>query len=207
MHLKAPSDEISVNDNLKSFLKNNPNPKVILRTPKRLTNTVQGEELSIDYNNIYFVIEKELRSAGFIVRDRGLFDLVASNDDVATTYDKVAETTKTDLIIELIQFDPTVTYKTNRYFRNKELTKEATSLNVFKKDGAKVEFKVIMVKNNEISGTYKFNFSPCENTPCEWMKKGGKGHSSKPEPFTTVEIDPLEEFIKEVTQVLIKTMK
>ena len=77
-------------------------------------------------------------------------------------YSKIKELTNTDIILEVVNIDPSVLYTTNKVttVTAKKETENIGSVD-YKEKGASVEYKVILVKNNEIAGTYKFNYKPC----------------------------------------------
>ena len=70
----------------------------------------------INGNNIeeiYNAIEKELLKENYSVRDRGLFNELLSKAQT-TDYSKIKELTNTDIILEVVNIDPSVVYTTNR---------------------------------------------------------------------------------------------
>uniref|UniRef100_UPI003517B70D hypothetical protein n=1 Tax=Xanthomarina gelatinilytica TaxID=1137281 RepID=UPI003517B70D len=115
---KPSENEIFSTDRLSTFLKSNPSPKVVLRTPSMSSQTAEEEDVSY----LYSAIEKELLSNGFIVRDRNLFNQVVSNNENTVDYAKLKTKTDTDLIIELIKLDRKVIYETNEYYTDKGKT-------------------------------------------------------------------------------------
>ena len=63
-----------------------------------------------------------------------------------------------------------------------------------------------MVKNNEIAGNYKYNYTPCpDGCPLtDWIyNKRTKALELK----ETVEVNALEEFMKTCTQQLVQSFK
>ena len=59
---------------------------------------------------------------------------------------------------------------------------------------------MILVKNNEIAGTYKFNYKPCpDGCELETFKFSGKNNNRKLELRESVEINNMEEFLKITT--------
>jgi hypothetical protein len=108
---KKVENEISFNDNLKTFIKTNKSPSIVLRIPggaSTMTSSQAGKG-----NQIYNTIENSLMKNGFTVRDRALFNEVVDKID-ATDYSKIYNLTKTDLIIELVSLNTKVKYTTNR---------------------------------------------------------------------------------------------
>ncbi|HAB26939.1 MULTISPECIES: hypothetical protein [Flavobacteriaceae] len=202
---KPSENEIFSTDRLSTFLKSNPSPKVVLRTPSMSSQTTEEEDVSY----LYSAIEKELLSNGFIVRDRNLFNQVVSNNENTVDYAKLKTKTDTDLIIELIKLDRKVIYETNEYYTDKGKT--GLLEDPYKQYGAVVEFKVVLIDNNEFAGTYKFHYAPCaEGKGCEIsesFKERMKRIEKEKEGYVIVEKDILEEFMRHATYRLVEDMR
>jgi len=159
-------------------------------------------------NVLYNAIEKELVKQNFSVRDRGLFNELL-NKSQTSDYSKIKELTNTDIILEVVNMDLSVLYATNKIITvgTKKETVKLGNID-YKEKGASSEFKVILVKTNEIAGTYKYNYTPCENG-CEigTFKFTGKRGNKKIELRETVEINTMEEFVKLSTKKLIQSFK
>jgi hypothetical protein len=219
------------NKNLQTFLKNNSSPKIVLRVPnveENVTSKITNEQQIVtqkekERNDLYYnAIEKELLMAGFSVRDRGLFNEVLKKMQRDTKqnidYSQIQELTNTDLILEVVKIDPSIEYVTNKYYtigkRDKKV--ESTSGVEYKQYGASAEFKIILVSNNEMSGSFKFHYTPCLDG-CETSTLKNKVNlniipKSKssviaPPAYTGVEVDRMEEFIKRCTKDLVKSVK
>ena len=108
-------------------------------------------------SDVYGTIEKELAKAGFIVRDRSLFNKL-SNDNKVQDYSKLRELTNTELILEVVRVRK-IPYDTNEYVNSNGKEKIAP-FNI-KMYGEKIEFRIISVKNNDMVGNYVFNYTPC----------------------------------------------
>jgi hypothetical protein len=204
---KAP-DEVYANNNLKEFFKDNKSPNIVLRVPNNNDKATSNTSTSKDNNVLYNAIEKELLRQGFSVRDRGLFNELLSKAQTSD-YSKIKDLTNTDLILEVVNIDPAVVYTTNKITlvgKRKE-TEQIGNID-YKKFGASVEFRIIMVKNNEIAGTYKYNYHPCPNG-CELgtFSFAGRRANQKVLLKETVSVNTLEEFIKICTQDLIKSFR
>ncbi len=208
--IKFPSvpDETYANPNLRDFFKSNRNPNIVLRVPNN--NDKATSNTSINKNNdvLYNTIEKELLRENFSVRDRGLFNELLSKSQTSD-YSKIKELTNTDIILEVVNIDPSVLYTTNKItvVGKKKDTEEIGSVD-YKKNGASAEFKVILVRNNEIAGTYKYNYKPCpDGCELETFKFTGKKKNRKIELKETVEINTMEEFLKLTTKNLISSFR
>lgn len=202
----VPSEnEVYTTDRLSTFLKTNKSPKVVLRTPNLTAQTTEEE----DAGYLYSAIEKELLSQGFVVRDRNLFNQVVSNNQNTIDYAQLKEKTDTDLIIELIDLDSEVIYETNQYHTDK--SKTGLLDKPYKQYGAAVEFKVVLIDNNEFAGTFKFHYAPCaEGNGCEISKsfeQRMKRIERKKEGYVKVEKNVLEEFMRDATSRLVDDMR
>lgn len=202
------TEEIVTNQNLKSFLKDNKSPKIVLRVPNSALAVTDGE----DNNYLFNAIENEFLANNFIVRDRQLFNQILSNNDNNIDYSVLREKSDTDLIIELSQLKSDVLYETNKYTDEKGNQKVESKGN-HQRYGATVEFKVIIVKDNEYAGVYRFNFVPCSDSPCpilslkEKIKLEKENKKLGVKPYEGVEKDVMVEFIKGATRKLINQMR
>ncbi|NCT74873.1 MAG: hypothetical protein GXC78_10095 [Chitinophagaceae bacterium] len=201
-------DDIYANSNLKEFFKVNKYPNVVLRVPNSADKATSNTSLNQDNNVLYNAIEKELLKQGYSVRDRGLFNEII-NKSGSTDYSKIKELTNTDLIVEVVNIDPKVVYSTNKVsVIKKHKTNERIGNIDYKRYGASVEFRIIMVKNNEIAGTYKYNYQPCpEGCELASFKFSGKRGDKQVELRETVSVNTLEEFITFCTRDLIKSFR
>jgi len=222
----ARNQDVYTNNNLRSFLKNNPQTNVVLRIPNALedvtTKTTNDKMISISAQNqtmdIYYnAIEKEFLKAGFSVRDRGLFNEVLkkmSRDNAENiNYSQIKDLTNTDLIVEVIKINPAIQYVTNKKYSidKRGRTIESSSSTEFKEYGASAEFKIILVKNNEMAGTYTFNYAPCvDGCPISTFHTKAipkiKFLNSTPA-YEGVEKNVMEDFIRKCAQDLITAMK
>ncbi|HWD87092.1 MAG TPA: hypothetical protein VG367_03130 [Mucilaginibacter sp.] len=202
-------DDVYANNQLKEYLKTNKSPKIVLRVPntndKATSNTVVNQNNNVLYN----AIEKELLKEGFNVRDRGLFNEIMDKSKSAD-YSKLGEETDTDLILEVININTEIAYSTNKITLVNNNGKGADASNVglidYKKNGAAIEFRLIMVKNNEIAGNYKYNYTPCV-VGCPLTDWTYNKHTKALELKETVTVNLLEEFITHCTQDLIGSIR
>lgn len=201
-------DEVFANKNLKDFFKTNKSPNIVLRVPNNNDKATSNTSTSEDNNVLYNAIEKELLKEGFSVRDRGLFNELLSKSQTSD-YSKIKDLTNTDVILEVVNINPAVVYSTNKVTvqTKKKMIEQVENVD-YKKYGASVEFRLIMVKNNEIAGSYKYNYQPCP-TGCEvqMFKFTGKNALKKVVLKETVSVNTLEEFIKLCTQDLINSIR
>ena len=208
--IKFPTvpDETYANSNLKEFFKTNKNPNIVLRVPNNNDKATSNTSTSKNNDVLFNTIEKELLRENFSVRDRGLFNELLSKSQTSD-YSKIKELTNTDIILEVVNIDPSVLYSTNKVTivgAKKEI--EQIGNIDYKEKGASVEYKVILVKNNEIAGSYKFNYKPCTDG-CELttFKFTGRNYNMKIELRETVEINTMEEFMKLTSKKLITSFR
>lgn len=208
--IKFPTvpDETYANPNLRDFFKSNSNPNIVLRVPNNNDKATSNTSTNKNNDILYNAIEKELLKENFSVRDRGLFNELLSKSQTSD-YSKIKELTNTDIILEVVNIDPSVLYTTNKVtiVGPKKETEQIGNID-YKEKGASVEYKVILVKNNEIAGSYKFNYKPCPDG-CELttFKFSGKSKNKKIELKETVEINTMEEFLKLTTKKLIASFR
>jgi hypothetical protein len=202
-------DDTFANTNLKLFFKSTPAPSIVLKVPnsadKATSNSVNKDDNALLYN----AIEKELLKEGFSVRDRGLFNelIQKTNSD---DYSKIRDLTNTDLILEVVNIDLNVKYTTNKITETSHGKEhEVVQATEYKSPGVSIQFKVILVKTNEIAGTYNFNYKPCpEGCPLPSFKTVAK-RSTEVELKESIssKSDELEDFMKRCTRDLIKSFK
>jgi hypothetical protein len=217
--------DVYTNSNLKTFLRANPEANIVLRIPNssedvttknsadKVIATNQNQTMDIYYN----AIEKEFLKGGFSVRDRGLFNEVLKKMERDAkeniNYSQIKDLTNTDLIVEVIKINPAVPYVTNKTYKEikKGKVAEYTSYREYKKYGASAEFKIIMVKNNEMAGTYTFNYAPCtDGCPASTFAKPITLKTKlKPtaEAYEGMEVNAMEEFMRQCARDLILAMK
>jgi len=203
-------DEIIKTDPLKQFLENEKNPKVVLRVNEGSYSITEDENNDYLYNSI----ESKLLSSGFIVRDRQLFNQIVGNKENSIDYEKLKNQSDTDIIIELTKLDSRVLYKTEIFEDNKGKKWETKGLE-YRKYGAVVEFKIILINSNELGGVYRFNYTPCldgclitngfqSNTNSSYEKKKTDITDNN---IAGLEKDVFEEFIKDATNRLVVEMR
>lgn len=204
----AVPDETYANSNLKELFRSNRSPNIVLRVPNNNDKATSNTSISKNTDLLYNTIEKELLKENFSVRDRGLFNELLSKS-ATTDYSKIKELTNTDIILEVVNIDAAVLYTTNKVttITSKKET-EKIGIVDYKEKGASVEYKIILVRNNEIAGSYKFNYTPCpDGCKLTTFKFTGKKRSLKPVLRETVEINTLEEFLKITTRKLIASFR
>lgn len=206
-YTKKP-DNIVTTESLKDFLENNKNPKVVLRVSNASFTVTENE--NNDY--LYNAIENELLANGFVVRDRQLFNQIIANNDNTIDYEVLKNKSDTDLIIELTRLDPSILYTTNKYY-DKNDKEKVDSYKEYKRYGASIEFKVVLINSNEFAGVYKFNYTPCTEgcVISKSLKQQAKERKNRykegEKPYEGVEMDDLEVFIKNATSKLVSEMR
>ncbi|HXD79358.1 MAG TPA: hypothetical protein VN616_16190 [Puia sp.] len=198
-------NEIYANANLKQFLKDNKSPSIVLRVAN--TSDKATSQTTTNKDLLYNAIEKELLKEGFSVRDRGLFNEII-NKAQTSDYSRIKDLTNTDLILEVVNIDPEVIYSTNKVTLITNGKEKEVLQNIdYKRYGASVEFKLILVRNNEIAGSYKYNYKPCptgcELTTFQFTNRRATEVSLK----ESVQVNLLEDFMRSSTRDLIYSFR
>lgn len=214
-------DDVYANNNLVKYFQDNKSPKIVLRVPgpnekgndnASLSSSASAAALNnpanVQNDNVaYNAIEKELLKEGFSVRDRKLFNGIMDKTK-STDYSKIGEETDTDLILEIISINPNVTYSTkNVTVISGGKSSSEVEISDYKRSGASIEFRMILVRTNEVAGTYKYNYNPCPEGGCpvtDWVyNKTTKQLELK----DSVAVNALEDFVTQCTKDLIKSVK
>lgn len=205
-----PKPETFTTPKLKTFLDNKEEIKVVLRTPDKADDVTEEST----YNPIFNTIEKEFLKAGFIVRDRAIFNQIVDKSAQEINYSELQEQTDTDLIIELVDFSTKLPYTTNTYIdEGREKTFENN--NTISYYGAFAEFRVVLLEDNQFAGSYKFNYAPCEQgCPIKVSQYGEPSFVEKKveeeaddKPFQYVAKLEFERFMRNAALELISEMK
>jgi len=186
--LAEKPDEIFSKPALSQFLKSVKNLSIVLRVPGQVTKVLEEQKYSS--NSIYNTIEKEFAKAGYIVRDRALFQQVLENTSV--DYSKIKELTGTDLIVEIVGYQKVIYSLTSYTDSAGNDIKLSTGSTI---TGIKAEFKIISVKENDFVGSYVFYSTPCVEG-CKYIfDENGIYKGWNPDYFATTE--KIENFFKE----------
>lgn len=207
-------DDIFTKKELKDYIQKTAKPTIVLRVPnsthtksKIIVNGVITEENEYSDSDIYGTIEKELAKAGFIVRDRSLFNKL-SDDNKVQDYSKLRELTNTELILEVVRAK-NISYDTNQYINTNGREKIAP-FNI-KMYGEKIEFRIISVRNNDMVGNYIFNYTPCVEGCTYIYDELGKIHSINSNTKNAYKFigdgNSLERFYKVSTERLINELR
>lgn len=210
-------NEINTTAALKTFLSKNKNPKVVLRVNNSKYTITESENLE----SLYSIIERELMSNGFEVRDRLLFNQITENKDNTSNYENLYKKTDTDLILELMDMRP-VPFTTNIY-RDLRTGETKTGYGNATEFGGSIEFKVVIIKTNQFAGSYIFNTTPCTEylngclySPAllssEEARRLEKIRKNQPVPPPSPELaigikKKNEDFVRYATQKLIAAMR
>jgi hypothetical protein len=175
--------DIVITPELRAFLKNNPNPRLVVRVPSAST-VVTADNTYKDYNNLYGQIERILMEAGFTVRDRGLLaSLLASGQ---SNYKEIGEKAEVDLIIEIaaptVNYSKTKSVKYKKEYENKKSWRK--ELNAIEKgllvEEYTIDCKIILVEKGLTIGILSFQYSACEVEPGYFIAKS-KGRNTSSE--------------------------
>jgi len=216
LSFQGKTDEIIATPLIKDYLKNHPNPSIVLKAPNTENKSTQSDPNSYIYN----AIEKELLIAGFDVKDRGLFNEVVSKSK-EINYIELKELTKTELLLELVNVSTKIEYGTNKIYTKDGESKVAKQN--FTKYGAVIEFKLTLIETNQFAGSYSFYYTPCssENSGCECeiaFKNFNPiriyphlsfchGQNNENKEYEYVSENVMEEFVREGVKLMIKEME
>ncbi len=159
LRIVVPEDENIVTRELREYLKKTTSPKIVLKI-KESFEKVSHHELAN-----YITVEKELFKAGFIVRDRMLFQQVLESG--GNSYKELKEKVDTDLILEITNLS--TTHRMPIYSKNGEkwrsLTYEEEQAVQEQTEygdvvSAILECKIILVKSGRIGGIFTLYTAP-----------------------------------------------
>ncbi len=159
LRIVVPEDENIVTRELREYLKKTPSPKIVLKIKEPL-GKVSHHELSN-----YITVEKELFKAGFIVRDRMLFQQVLESG--GNSYKELKEKVDTDLILEITNLS--TTHRMPIYRKNGEKWRSLTyeeeqDVQKLTEYGdvvsAILECKIVLVKSGRIGGMFTIYAAP-----------------------------------------------
>lgn len=144
--LNQKEGKIQMSAKLKFFLKSNPSPTVMLRTPEGNNNVTKTEQFR--GSDLYFLIEQELVANGFQVVDRALVGNKIKNN--------------VDIIIDVVDYLP-VTYSVYKANRSEGFDRkgEYGLGHEIKLSGGVLYSKIILVSSNTVEGTFELHFTPC----------------------------------------------
>lgn len=188
-------NELYNNSNLNDFLKTNDSPKIVLRieeyNSKVLTDDNQQKSLIYLYN----IMENELIKQGFNIKDRNTFNQIISKSNSSDLLKK--ELGNADLILEVVNVDDKIAYTTNTIVSVKNSSMKETNQSLqYRSIGASVEYRLILVKNNEIGGTYKFFYQPCPHgCPLGDFKYLGSGKEKDIRLSRGMPVETMQDFI------------
>ena len=198
------SPELLTTESLKDFIIKTEKPKVVVRY-----STFDYDKSQIDLDYLYNVIEKEFIKGGYSVKDRILFDEVVNRSEDLLDYSTIQEKTDTELIFEIVKLDTDQEYITNSYYTNKGVLRELYKDGEVHVMGASVEFKLIIVEDNELAGSYVFHYVPCEKgcpirlNDYEVVFEDDFGDKLPNDVYQKVTQSQLEEFLEKSTRQLI----
>ncbi len=196
--------ELLTTEALRDFLISTESPKIVVRYSRF---DYSDEKIDLEY--LYNVIEKEFIKGGFSVKDRVLFEEVVKRTEDEIDYSILKKKTDTELIFEIVKLDTDQDYITDSYINNKGLKRVLYKDGQVMVKGATVEFKLIIVENNEFAGSYTFHYVPCESGcpirlyDYEVVFEDDFGEKLPKDIYSEVTQLQLEEFIKKTCRQLI----
>jgi hypothetical protein len=200
-------NEFFSNSSLRDYLLTNNNPKFVLRVSEPALNTWIGSNPKKTVNYFYSIMENELVKQGFSVKDRSTFNEIISRTNSSELLKK--ELSDADLILEVVNIDDKIVYSTNKVTNigSNNSFEKPQSLE-YRSLGAYVEYRLIMVKTNEIGGTYKFYYQPCAHgCALNDFRFSGKGKNRQVKLPQQLPQEVVENFIATSIKELVHSFK
>ena len=156
LQFDAKQADMLSSDELVTFIRNHPKPTIVVRTKE--TNDSIIAKTNAYYN---YLMEKELVKSGFKVKDAELFSKTAEKANVED-YKRLNVITGVDLILELVRIKKDVPYTTEIFYTKNNEKRELNNYQI-SRNGAIIEFKLVLVGNNKAEGLYTFYYTPCSS--------------------------------------------
>lgn len=153
-------NDLYSNNNLIEFIKLNNAPKIVLRAADfdDIYRTDLSRKKNLNY--LFGIMESELMRQGFNIKDRNTFDEIISKTNSVELLKK--ELSDADMILEVVNLEDKILYTTNKVtLLGKTKLKEERQSRQYQSIGAIVEYRLILIKTNEIAGSYRFYYQPC----------------------------------------------
>lgn len=156
IRFETPKDELILTSQIREFMKVNKNPSIVIRT------VVSEKQISLSDPNgyLYNAMEKELSIAGFQVKDRGLL-MELEDNSAKIDYRQIKQLKDVDLVLEVVGIENNIKYTTDHVWRENGKEKILHDFYSVTKYGARIEYKLVILKTNEFGGSYMFNYAPC----------------------------------------------
>jgi len=169
-----PENEIIVRSTMREFMASNASPRIVLRTSLEKGTKGISEE---DVNTICNAIEKELTKADFQVKDRKTTNL--------------ADSSATDLILDVVKKNSTADYQTNVY-TTKSKKEKVWKYGVVEAKGILFECKFVIAKTNDVAAIFEFNYVDCMEGCKYELTLEGKANKYQPKADKKTKINTLQ---------------
>lgn len=167
IQLDATPDDVFTKPSLGQILRRGGATSIVLRVPAPPKDITQ-EQIALN-TTLYNTIELAFARAGYVVRDRALFQRVLDQEtsgQQTLDYSRIGQLTDTDLILELLSFRD-VPYQAG--YTDESGARQGEPR--FSITGARVEFRLVSIGLNDIVGSYVFNYTPCVATCIQRFSK------------------------------------
>lgn len=200
-------NEFYTNPALRAFMKTHDSPKVVLRTNELVLRAASSNASDRSSSYLFNVMESELIKQGFTVKDRNIFNDIISKTYSSDLYKK--ELSDADLIVEVVNIDDKLVYSTRKLTSiSRSNSKEKVQPLLYKSLGAYVEYRIVMIHNNELSGIYKFYYQPCAHGCApEDFKFTGKGQSREVKLPKNLPTETIQNFIATSIRELLVSLR
>lgn len=154
------------NDQLRNYIKKNNSPTIVVRSSGQ-TGSIASSSSS---DRVCSILEMALAKNNFDVRDRSLFESVATaRNQTAISYKDIYDATNVDLLLEITSISLNDYYSVDGFYVNKEKYERFPEVEysgnkihpryVFR--GMSLTIKVIVLKDNIVGGSYSYSYIPC----------------------------------------------
>jgi hypothetical protein len=161
----TPEETVNyTNPSLRKFMQENEGAAVIVRDLAGQSSYASLTQAT-GTARICQLMEQGLLKNNFNVRDRQLFEAVAEKTDKNVDYAELHNKTGVDIIFEITSFNWD-RYEVNHYYQDRAQKPFDPKNNAVVYDlyGFSIEVKIIMLQNNVVGGTYKYYYTPCDET-------------------------------------------
>ena len=154
------------NEQLRNYIKKNPSPVIVVRSTG-ITGSISSSSGS---DRICSVLEMALAKNGFDVRDRSLFESVATSGKTGReiSYQDIYKATAVDLLLEVSHYSLSDYYSVDGYYKGNTFHRFAPIRDGSRRyqphylfRGMSLTIKVIVLKDNIVGGSYSYSYVPC----------------------------------------------
>lgn len=159
------------NEQLRNYIKKNESPAIVVRSFSASNSISSNSSSSSD--RLCSLLELGLAKNNFDIRDRALFESVATSEQTSKSYEDIYAATHVDLLMEIVSYSVNDLYMVSGYYdqfgkyQKFEPVNEGNSKApnwIFPKytfRGMSLNIKVTLLKDNVVGGSYSYSYVPC----------------------------------------------